>query len=211
MTLAKSAADDDVCSICLDPFVDKARLDGCGHTFCRQCILVWSQTTNKCTLCQAKFRRIELVEQSDESRRKTRSRGPPDITKVKPLKQRATWDDDELQRLLEAAAAASADDDAADDDNNNDQAAENGAAAAAASSDDPDGDGVAVWQDEESDTEDAYDLTDGLVVGDDESIEYADDATSSSDTEEDAEEEEEDEEESESDDVEIIQPSKRRK
>ena len=145
------------CSICLDPFVDEAKINGCSHTFCYECIYIWSKTANKCTLCSAPFKRIELVSSGNRLKRRTRSGGPPEITRVKPVKQQATWDDDELQRLVFAAE---------DEREANFFADDNGG-------------------DEEDDSQDEYELNDGLVVADDAPIEEADPSTDDEEEEED--------------------------
>jgi len=48
------------CAVCLSdvPTKDEASLDGCTHAFCFDCIKSWSDVTNSCPLCKAKFRKI---------------------------------------------------------------------------------------------------------------------------------------------------------
>lgn len=106
----------DECSICLEPFLDKAKVNGCQHTFCYQCISTWSKTTNKCTLCAKPFKHIELVDTGNTNRKRTRSAGPPVITRVRSVQQRAEWDTDELLRLVSVAEEELGDDDDDDDD-----------------------------------------------------------------------------------------------
>ncbi|CAG9329807.1 unnamed protein product [Blepharisma stoltei] len=43
-----------ICSICSEPFYDPARLS-CGHTFCKECILTWSQDNRTCPHCRKAF------------------------------------------------------------------------------------------------------------------------------------------------------------
>lgn len=50
------ADDHDGCVICSEPICRPATLEGCGHTdFCLACILQWSETTNTCPICRARF------------------------------------------------------------------------------------------------------------------------------------------------------------
>ena len=47
------------CSICMDNMAaDAGTLDGCGHTFCFECIEQWANVTNKCPLCKVVFKEI---------------------------------------------------------------------------------------------------------------------------------------------------------
>jgi hypothetical protein len=53
------------CSICDDIFRNPVRLKSCGHTFCYNCILKWSNHNANCPLCREKFKyddiRIDLI------------------------------------------------------------------------------------------------------------------------------------------------------
>jgi len=47
------------CAVCMDNMdKDAGELDGCGHTFCFECIEQWSNVTNKCPLCKCVFEAI---------------------------------------------------------------------------------------------------------------------------------------------------------
>ncbi|KAI6131704.1 hypothetical protein EDD17DRAFT_1477759 [Pisolithus thermaeus] len=43
------------CTICLQPFVDRAILPTCAHEFCFECILLWAEQSRKCPLCNRPF------------------------------------------------------------------------------------------------------------------------------------------------------------
>ena len=49
------------CPICLEVpnTEDVARLDGCTHEFCHDCVTQWSETHNICPLCRTRFNTIE--------------------------------------------------------------------------------------------------------------------------------------------------------
>ncbi|KAI6127309.1 hypothetical protein F5141DRAFT_383823 [Pisolithus sp. B1] len=43
------------CTICLQPFLDRAILPTCAHEFCFECILLWAEQSRKCPLCNRPF------------------------------------------------------------------------------------------------------------------------------------------------------------
>lgn len=50
------------CCICLEdiPPIDLARINGCDHNFCFECIKKWgTEHENKCPLCKARFTQID--------------------------------------------------------------------------------------------------------------------------------------------------------
>lgn len=49
------------CIICFEVVVKGAKIDGCIHKFCFECILNWSKVTNKCPICNTVFRKITEV------------------------------------------------------------------------------------------------------------------------------------------------------
>ena len=49
------------CPICFGRTGIAARPSGCKHVFCNNCILKWSQTSNKCPVCRGLFTDILLV------------------------------------------------------------------------------------------------------------------------------------------------------
>jgi hypothetical protein len=51
------------CAICLAVPYRPARLDACTHQFCLACVYKWSQASNACPYCRAKFHTI--VDESD--------------------------------------------------------------------------------------------------------------------------------------------------
>ena len=51
------------CAICLAVPYRPARLDACTHQFCLACVYKWSQASNACPCCRAKFHTI--VDESD--------------------------------------------------------------------------------------------------------------------------------------------------
>lgn len=48
----------DECSICLDGFQNKAKLDACNHEYCFECIKSWSSKQNECPVCRQPFSTI---------------------------------------------------------------------------------------------------------------------------------------------------------
>ena len=50
------------CPICLGDLAenmeDVGTMDACGHIFCFECIQRWSEVTNRCPLCKARFRKL---------------------------------------------------------------------------------------------------------------------------------------------------------
>jgi Ring finger domain len=61
-----------VCAICMcepDP-EELARISGCTHTFCFDCISTWADTENSCPLCKARFSKIDRVKKQPSPRKK---------------------------------------------------------------------------------------------------------------------------------------------
>ena len=58
------------CSICLSLTKNEASLDNCSHTFCRKCIVKWSETENTCPQCRSAFTCVS----TEKSTRRVRSR-----------------------------------------------------------------------------------------------------------------------------------------
>lgn len=54
--------DRDECSICLETYTNKSRVDNCVHFFCFDCIKAWTRNTNTCPLCKARITKIEKVD-----------------------------------------------------------------------------------------------------------------------------------------------------
>lgn len=47
------------CSICMGKVETKAKLSGCKHVFCKECILEWAKRENSCPNCRAAFKHIK--------------------------------------------------------------------------------------------------------------------------------------------------------
>jgi hypothetical protein len=47
------------CSICMGKVEAPAKLSGCTHTFCKDCILEWAKRENSCPNCRATFKHIK--------------------------------------------------------------------------------------------------------------------------------------------------------
>lgn len=47
------------CSICMGKVETRAKLSGCSHTFCKECILEWAKRENSCPNCRAPFKHIK--------------------------------------------------------------------------------------------------------------------------------------------------------
>jgi len=90
---------DSTCGVCLETFSDKSTINGCTHNFCFVCIEIWSRTANSCPLCKAAFTEIRCLEQTLTGKENEQKRKAQLVKKVKPKRQRAEFDDDELRRL----------------------------------------------------------------------------------------------------------------
>ena len=54
-----------VCQICLEPMTNRSLTDTCHHSFCLDCLRVWSQTHSYCPLCRHVYRNILANFQSE--------------------------------------------------------------------------------------------------------------------------------------------------
>lgn len=54
-------AQEEDCAICFDAVELQGKLSCCSHVFCFTCIEKWSQTTNVCPMCKARFSSISKV------------------------------------------------------------------------------------------------------------------------------------------------------
>jgi hypothetical protein len=98
-----TSASVDQCSICLERPSSEARIDGCDHTFCLECIDAWAKTTNKCPLCKSEFvqiRRVGVPASVKRPRNRRKDGVPPEIVNVRKRRQLADYDDDEIARLV---------------------------------------------------------------------------------------------------------------
>jgi hypothetical protein len=46
---------ENLCPLRYDSFASPAALDGCGHRFCLECVLQWSENHNQCPCCRQEF------------------------------------------------------------------------------------------------------------------------------------------------------------
>ena len=60
----------DNCSICLSSIRNEASLDSCSHTFCRKCIIKWSETEKTCPQCRTAFTSVSTKKSTRQVRRK---------------------------------------------------------------------------------------------------------------------------------------------
>ncbi|CAM9198853.1 unnamed protein product [Choristocarpus tenellus] len=72
------------CAICLDNIEERGMLESCSHPFCLACIVSWSEVTNSCPLCKARFNRITRV---NALGKRFRSRGTREIVEVPDKEQ----------------------------------------------------------------------------------------------------------------------------
>lgn len=56
--------DNNICGICQDDIVNKTSLNSCSHSFCFTCIARWSQESNSCPLCQARYNELRPSEKN---------------------------------------------------------------------------------------------------------------------------------------------------
>lgn len=47
------------CTICMGEVETRAKLSGCKHVFCKECILEWAKRENSCPNCRAAFKHIK--------------------------------------------------------------------------------------------------------------------------------------------------------
>lgn len=85
---AKPAAVDQVtasCCICMEEPkpLDLAKINGCAHLFCFECIEKWSERENSCPLCKTRFAKIDRVNKMK------RQKGCKNTKKVKNRDQRS--------------------------------------------------------------------------------------------------------------------------
>eukprot|EP01111_Echinosteliopsis_oligospora_P009206 TRINITY_DN2660_c0_g2_i1.p1 TRINITY_DN2660_c0_g2~~TRINITY_DN2660_c0_g2_i1.p1 ORF type:complete len:401 (-),score=96.39 TRINITY_DN2660_c0_g2_i1:100-1302(-) len=85
----KEKEENNDCGICLDKVnIVKGSLTDCIHIFCFECIHQWSQTSNTCPMCKARFRQIIKTEPG-KGRRKSSTK----TVKIKDVDQRAEYSD----------------------------------------------------------------------------------------------------------------------
>jgi len=86
------------CSICLESFTDRASLNNCAHNFCKLCIQQWAEgAANTCPLCKEPFTEIR----TERILQKRKRGAETEIIKVRPKKLRATYDTEEIRRLID--------------------------------------------------------------------------------------------------------------
>jgi len=59
-TTSLSPTQEDQCSICLGLVENPASLNACTHSFCRQCITLWSKSKRHCPLCNKEFTSLKF-------------------------------------------------------------------------------------------------------------------------------------------------------
>ena len=50
------------CDICCYTIEELANPDGCNHDFCKNCLIEWSQRSEKCPICKTVFRNIFIYD-----------------------------------------------------------------------------------------------------------------------------------------------------
>lgn len=95
------------CCICMEEPkpIDVAKITGCDHLFCFECIEKWSERENTCPLCKVRFNRIDRVN-------KSKKKGDKAMKNLKRVKQRDQRSDltpgAALEGLLASFAAGAA-------------------------------------------------------------------------------------------------------
>ncbi|KAF8265872.1 hypothetical protein EI94DRAFT_1587436 [Lactarius quietus] len=51
LEFAEGEVDDEQCTICLQPIVDRTLVPTCSHEFCFECLMMWSGQSRRCPLC----------------------------------------------------------------------------------------------------------------------------------------------------------------
>ena len=46
------------CTICIEKVVELSKPNKCNHVFCFQCLVEWSNVTNRCPLCKVEYSKI---------------------------------------------------------------------------------------------------------------------------------------------------------
>jgi Ring finger domain len=85
----------ETCCICMSDVEadDLAKISGCDHGFCFDCIEKWAERENTCPLCKIRFTKIDRVN-------KKRKRGQANTKKVKQRDQRSDLPGVALEGLL---------------------------------------------------------------------------------------------------------------
>ncbi|KAL9981638.1 hypothetical protein ACROYT_G010370 [Oculina patagonica] len=99
---SKHADEPSNCIICLEKVACRGKLSVCNHWFCFPCILEWSENTNTCPICKARFRCITKVHLS-------LFRSPPTKVRVGDRDQRV-WNDDDTVVAEDVLGAIDSDD-----------------------------------------------------------------------------------------------------
>lgn len=77
------------CCICLSEpkESDRAKINGCTHLFCFECIDKWAERENSCPLCKSRFNRIEYI----IKRKRRKGEHNPSVKRVRQRDQRADF------------------------------------------------------------------------------------------------------------------------
>jgi len=67
--------EEDACVICMEDKVGRlGALNCCSHTFCANCILKWSETSNTCPICVRRFNKVTEFESGSSKQSGTKKR-----------------------------------------------------------------------------------------------------------------------------------------
>jgi len=82
-----SVAQDLQCGICFEKPTLQGTINSCKHTFCFECIEIWSKTANTCPFCKERFTSIVKLDPANPRKRQKK-------VKVQHQDQRVQYDDD---------------------------------------------------------------------------------------------------------------------
>lgn len=85
----KKKKEEDPCVICFSKKINKASIDCCSHTFCRKCIVKWSETENSCPHCRKKFHQVKT--RNTKRRIEDKRQRPDNITEEVYNEMRDNW------------------------------------------------------------------------------------------------------------------------
>ena len=80
------------CPICLSDITDEIKLDGCNHSYCKECFVNWNKDKNTCPLCRQNIIYNFEVRLNKKNRIMELHHDKIIIYRIKKLKKNETYD-----------------------------------------------------------------------------------------------------------------------